>query len=232
MNEVRSEVDVLKFTRHNKGGFVLLFCFFLIMLQSCDSCPSRIKVESELLLNEVSDPLRNLAVEETIVFINEAREEFTYVLTNFFDGLAETNPDYTAECENGDTFSPYYLRETKSWTYEGADGSEITYSLHAATSAIIRSEDDVALYHNDRLSIEMLFPDCERFFDEEYLTTNEDESLVRYNSPFAVRKHGQEHEDDIISVLNGRWGADIKFALGKGMIAFNYCGRDWVQKLD
>lgn len=211
---------------------LILLSLLTIGLSSCDKCPSEIEISSDLEFGPEVDGLEDFATEERIVFVDSLLNEFHFDLYEAVEGQAIHRPDNEAFCENGDRFKPYYYRETIRKSYRGEDGSIISLSLFAATSGLARREDDILQKHRDFFSVVLLLPDCEPLQDTAVLTDSDGNSNVFLDVPISVTKHGQRHDDEVFGFRNNSWTGDLYFAMRKGLISFNYCGRDWVQKAD
>jgi hypothetical protein len=210
---------------------IILFLLAL-NLTGCNRCPLEIEISADLDFRDVAEQLRDFSIENEIVFVDEFQNEFPFVLEEDFSGLEKHRPGYMATCDNGDDFLPYYFRETVRKTYKGEDGSVIKLTLFASTSGLARSEDDQLNHYRDIFAVSLDLPGCDPYYDEATLTNEEGVSRLILDFPVTISKHGHSYRDNIFVISRGGFSGDLKFVMGKGLVAFNYCGRDWIQRAD
>lgn len=212
-----------------KTLYVFLFLLALILI-GCNRCPLEIEISADLDFKDAAEQLIDFSTEDEIIFVDEFQNEFLFVLEEDFSGQEKHRPGYTATCDNGDDFLPYYFRETVRKTYKGGDGSVIELTLFASTSGLARSEDDHLNHYRDVFAVNLEFPGCDPFYDEATLTNAEGVSRLVLDFPVTISKHGHSFRNNVFIISRGGFSRDLKFVMGKGLVAFNYCGRDWIQK--
>jgi len=211
-----------------------LLLILLSIFYSCDKCPPEIEIVSPLFFKDSALGLRDAFVPDTYRFVDGDGEPFTFEVVEQFDGLMKMVQEPSVECDNGNKSAGIYLADTVFKRYTSGQGDEINLTLQSWYNRFVLNESEIREDPSqgiDFFKVEIILNGCDTLSESRFVQLNNGNSNVLENDAFIFRKHNQAHPN-IFTVGVTSYPEGIFFAHGKGLVAFNYCGRDWVQVAD
>jgi len=214
-----------------------LFMGFLCMVLAygCDKCPSELQIEPMSILPSGLDTITKHFEKNALVFIDANDAEVAFALEESFEGFEKNYIDSEATCDNGTRFRPYKMRERRRRTYVSPENDSIVISLFSHTFTLVSQEARIdnspePIIGRGVFNVRLAFSGCEPFEGGRFTENSDGNSQIMY-TVFPFQKHGQYY-DDLFNIRTERWIHDMNFSLSQGLIAFDFCGRDYVQVVD
>lgn len=224
------------------SGCYLLFSSILLLVQTgCGSdmtnpisnCGGDMKIIGDQFLNlEETGQITHFDYPETIVFRNSEGDFFPFSKISNNISFKQKTSSFMGECNSGVPFSPYYNREVFILEY-ASDSSNDTISIvvKAFTSLAITDEDQLMPDNNTQINradftVKLSFGGCEAVETSQFLSSSNGESYIN-TSPFTVSKFGQSYAD--LYGVRRTWSNNVWFSFSNGIVAFDYCGKDYAQ---
>lgn len=220
--------------------FFVATCTSLLTLLFLISCENTCKGEMQVLGTQkinasVSGDIVHLDYPDLIEYIDSSgnRFQFRKIVNQVY---TETKVDpYTGECDNGNMFIPFYYREAFELSYASDDLDTISIIIKPQViSFIARAESDLMpdsdVQHGlDFFNVRLSLNGCDVVDTGRFLSDGQGISVVN-TVPFGRRKFNQLYNDTY--GLRAGWSNDVWFSFSKGIVAFNYCGKNFAQIIE
>jgi len=189
-------------------------------------------IGDQFLNDEISGRITHIGYPNTIVFVDSDGNQFDFLkLKNESNIERKEIPDF-GECDNGLPFTPYYNIEKFELTYVSSTGEDtisieiLPWVSRAGTRENLLTPNDQTQIGRDEFSVKLAFPDCPVVHTFQYL---EDPSgISEINTvPFSRSKFQQTYSDTY--GVRRSWSNEVWFSFSRGIVAFNYCGKDYAQ---
>lgn len=207
------------------------------LILSCNNCPDVITSGPDFLLNPKTDVFFAGFENDTIVYVDSLGNQYPFVksvdMVEMFEQMDPLNP---ADCDNTGSFIPRFFRELRTIEYASlTEDATIKIETTPHIAFPIGNQSDIrqvgqTTTSRDYFSVFIRFGDCEGQPDIKVLQEADGTSRI-VDAPWAFVKHGQRHEDQYFVARDLYWN-ELEWSHSKGLIAFNTCGRDWVQLAD
>ncbi|TXF83084.1 hypothetical protein FUA23_21690 [Neolewinella aurantiaca] len=220
--------------------YAMLAPFLCIILISSgctkDSCGGDMKMIGDQFLNdEISGSITHTDYPGTVIFVDSDGNEFEFLkVENNLNIERKEIPDF-GECDNGLMFTPYYNIEKFKLTYVSSIGEDtisieiLPWVSRAATRENILTPDDQTQIGRDQFSVKLAFPDCPVVNTFQYL--EDDRGASEINSvPFPRSKFQQTYSDTY--GVRRAWSNEVWFSYSRGIVAFNYCDKNYAQVIN
>jgi len=210
------------------------FLCLVILASGCnkDNCGGDMKMIGDQFLNEeVSGRMTHSDYPGTISFVDSVGNEHEFLKVVNESKLNRREAPYFGECESGLLFTPYFNREEFELTYVSSTGNDtISIEIVPWVSSVATRENALKPYDQtqlgrDKFSVTLSFQGCPRVETFQYMSTS---GISEINSVPFPRWKFQQAYDDTYGVRRG-WSNGVWFSYSRGIVAFDYCGRDYAQ---
>jgi hypothetical protein len=214
--------------------FVLLVCIILLS-SGCnrDSCGGDMKMIGDQFLNEeVSGRITHSDYPSTVTFVDSAGNEFEFLKVINESMIEREEAPYFGECESGLSFTPYFNSEKFELTYvSSTENDTISIEIIPRVSSVATQENalmpnDETQRGRDKFSVKLSFQDCPIVNTFQFLEDSRGMSVIN-SVPFPRRKFQQSYSDTY--GLRQGWSNEVWFSYSRGIVAFNFCGKDYAQ---
>jgi hypothetical protein len=206
----------------------------LLTVASCkEECPPEIRAWGDQYLeDDFSSEITSVNYPERIMFRDSSGSTFEFIRYTMGRRIEKDVYLSMLECENGSTFLPYINREVYELGYTSLDLQDsIELSIVSSPLIVFDSFEELSPEDNSRASIDRFFvklsfsgcPIVKTFRD---IHTFNQESRIR-DSPFILGKFGQSYDD--IYGIQSSWSNEVWFSYSRGIVSFNYCGKNYAQ---
>jgi len=213
----------------------LSFLLVLLFVASCkdDNCSPQMKAwGDQYIVDDFTSEITSTEYPATVTFRDSTGT--TVEFTRYAMGKRLERDVYSSmlECENGDMFLPYINREVYELGYVSSDlADSIELSIVSSPLSVFDSFDELSPDDNSRISIDrffikLSFSGCSVVDTYRDVHTYNQESRIR-NSPFIIRKFDQSYDD--IYGIQSSWGNEVLLSYSRGIVGFNFCGKDYAQ---
>lgn len=224
----------------NFSKFLLLVqaLYLTLLLSGCkkERCGGDMRMfGDQFLKEEISGRITHNDYPNTIIFIDSIGNNFEFDKVINETKVERVEPGYFGECDSGLAFTPFYNRENFELTYVSSEGID-TISLIVVTRASTLTTTENSLMPDnqrqrgrERLFVKLSIRGCPRINTFQLLEDSGGMSVIN-SVPFARSKFQQSYEDTY--GLRQGWSNEVWFSYSKGIVAFNYCGRNYAQVVD
>lgn len=213
---------------------VQLLCVVLL-LSGCnkDSCGADMKMIGDQFLNEeVSGRITHSDYPNTITFVDSVGNEVEFLKVINESKMEREEAPYFGECDNGLLFTPYFNREKFELTYVSSTGDDtISIEITSRVSSVATQENalkpnDQTQLGRDKFWVKLSFPNCPVVKTFRLIEDPGGMSVVN-SVPFPRTKFRQTYADTYSA--DRAWSNEVWFSYSRGIVAFNYCGKNYAQ---
>ncbi|MBC6994486.1 hypothetical protein QWY85_05870 [Neolewinella lacunae] len=205
----------------------------LIVLGStgCDDCPKEVKVSPDLDFNPSALQILDIFEPSELVFSDVDGNTISFNEIESFEGFEKLDQGRNRyQCDNGKQATGIYYRQRQAKSYLSSQGDKINLNMYSwnplfvPSSGIIPPDTATGM---DVLDVELIFIGCDTLRESRYLQFTDGTPNV-YESGFSITKFGHAHSN-LFSVGTLPYPYGIYLGHNKGIVAFDYCGKNWVQ---
>ncbi|TXF87544.1 hypothetical protein FUA23_18310 [Neolewinella aurantiaca] len=215
-------------------NWIYLYLFLIVVTVSAcgNSCQGEMQEFGDQLLNEsTSGRLTHLDYPNLITFRDSSGNEFLFNKVLNQRSIERSVASYTGECDNGNQFTPFHNREVFEVTYASNTLDTLSIVIKPLVTRLVTFEDelspeDQSQIGRDAIFVKLSFPGCEIINTSRLLSDDAGETRINV-IPFSRSKFGQSYSDTY--GVRTAWSNEVWFSFSRGIVAFNYCEKDYAQ---